>query len=383
VLRVTPAVMARPSAPICGAGFNIPQMEPCFGEEEAEAVAAYMRSGGWITEHRKTQEFEQAIADYTGARHCVVTNNGTVSLTLAALAAGIKPGDEVIVPNYTMIATPNSLLMIGAQPVLVDVDGPTLCLDIGKVAMAITPRTKAIILVAANGRFPPGGIGPFVELARANGLVLIEDAAQALGSRFPDGRHVGTAGLAGTFSFSTPKIVSTGQGGAVVTDDDDLARRLRRLKDFGRASGGNDLHDTIGYNFKFTDLQAVVGIEQMKKLDRRVRRKKEIWRAYARGLQGVRGIRLFAHDPELTTPWFIDAVCEHRELLQAHMRQLGIGTRPMYPPINQQPAFQYAGTHPVSDDIGLRGLWLPSAAQLSDSEVASITGAIREFYKRR
>lgn len=358
----------------------IPQVEPWFGEEEAEAVAAYMRSGGWITEFQQTRAFEQALAAYTGAKHCVVTNNGTISLTLAALALGVGAGDEVIVPNYTMIATPNAALMIGAKPVFVDVEPETLCMDLAAARAAITSRTKALMLVAANGRYPKAGVAAFVALCAEHGLALIEDSAQALGSFYPDGRHVGRAGAIGSFSFSMPKVISTGQGGALITDDDALAARLRKLKDFGRSGGGNDIHDSIGWNFKFTDLQAVVGLEQMKKLAWRVARKKAIWRAYAQELEGVAGITLFAHDLERTSPWFVDALCARRDALAAHLKAKGIGSRVMYPPINQQQAYAVVGDHPVSARVGREGLWLPSASQLRDEQIAAICAEIRAFY---
>lgn len=358
----------------------IMQMRPLFGEEEKKAICDYMDEDGFITEFKRTTRFEEMIAEYTGARHCIVVNNGTISLTLAALAVGVKAGDEVIVPNYTMIASPNAVLMFGAKPVFVDVERETLCMDIDKARAAITPRTKAIMLVSANGRYPAAGIAAFEELARSRGIELIEDSAQSLGSWYPDGRHVGRAGRVGSFSFSMPKIISTGQGGALITDDDEVARRLRRLKDFGRSGGGNDIHDSIGYNFKFTELQACIGIEQMKKVPARVARKREIWRRYQSGLQGVNGIRLFAHDLDRTTPWFIDSLAEQREGLMAHLKADNIGTRVMYPPINKQVAYNWPGHFPVSDEVGEKGLWLPSAVQLTDEEVDQVCGSIRAFY---
>ena len=356
------------------------QMRPLFGAEESRAVCEYMEEGGFLTEFRRTEQFERMIADYTGARHCVVVNNGTVSLTLAAMAVGVKAGDEVIVPNYTMIASPNSVLMFGAVPVFVDVERETLCLDIVRVEAAITSRTKAIMFVSANGRYPAGGVEAFERLARDRGLALIEDAAQSLGSFYPDGRHVGRAGSVGSFSFSTPKIISTGQGGALITDDDDIALHLRRLKDFGRSSGGNDIHDSIGYNFKFTELQAAVGIEQMKKLPIRVNRKKEIWSRYAEQLKNVAEVQLFAHDLKRTSPWFIDALVGRRSALMEHLKTRQIGTRVMYPPINKQKAYQLPGDHPVSNVVGEHGLWFPSAVQLTDGDIDRICDAIRVFY---
>jgi perosamine synthetase len=175
----------------------IPQMQPWFGEEEKAALAAYMDEGGFITEFKRTERFEQMIAEYTGTKHCIVVNNGTISLTLAALGLGITHGDEVIVPNFTMIATPNSVKMFGVEPIFVDVEPETLCVDICLVEAAITPRTKAIMLVAANGRYPKAGIAAFEQLAMKHGLYLIEDSAQARGSRYPDRRGRGQLFLFG------------------------------------------------------------------------------------------------------------------------------------------------------------------------------------------
>lgn len=361
----------------------IMQMRPWFGAEEKQAICEYMDEDGFVTEFRRTEQFERMIADFTGARHCIVVNNGTISLTLAALAVGVQAGDEVIVPNYTMIATPNSVQMFGAVPVFVDVEPQTLCLDIEAVRKAVTPRTRAIMLVSANGRYPAKGIAAFEALAEDLGLALIEDAAQSLGSRYPDGRHIGRAGRIGSFSFSAPKIISTGQGGALITDDDTLAQRIRRLKDFGRSGGGNDIHDSIGYNFKFTELQACIGIEQMKKLPSRIERKKALWRRYRDQLEGVSGIALFDHDLSCTAPWFIDArVDRGREQLIVHLKGNGIGTRVMYPPISTQKCYARPGDFPVAQDIGERGLWLPSYVQLSDSDVDRICAAIRTFYSK-
>lgn len=332
----------------------IMQMRPWFGAEEKQALCEYMDEDGFLTEFKKTAKFEQMIADFTGAKHCIVVNNGTISLTLAALAVGINAGDEVIVPNYTMIATPNSVKMFGAKPVFVDVERETLC--------------KA-------------GIEAFVNLCKEHNLALIEDSAQSLGSFYPNDKHIGTMGLVGSFSFSAPKIISTGQGGALITDNDEIAAKIRKLKDFGRSGGGNDIHDSIGYNFKFTELQACVGIEQMKKLESRIVRKKEIYRLYEKGLQGIKGIELFKQDLTCTVPWFYDSICDGRDELQEFLKQNNIGSRIMYPPINKQVAYQVSGEHKVSNLIGQKGLWLPSASQLTNEQIAYICEKIAEFYK--
>ena len=355
-------------------------MEPWFGQDETNEINAYLAEGGWMTEFRRTAKFEEQIAKYTGAKHCIVVNNGTISLTLAAIVCGIGYGDEVIIPNYTMIASPNSIKMIGAVPVFVDVEPETLCLDIALVEKAITSKTKAIMLVTANGRSPKAGIEAFVELAAKHGLKLIEDAAQSLGSFYPNGTHMGLMGEVGSFSFSAPKVISTGQGGALVTNNDEIATKLRKLKDFGRSGGGNDIHDSIGYNFKFTELQACLGVVQMEKLEWRVNRKKEILILFKTHLKSCSGIQFFEQNLQNTTPWFIDAKVEKRTELIEFLKSENIGTRIMYPPINRQIAYNVEGNFPVSEEIGNSGLWFPSASQLEDESILRICLAINNFY---
>lgn len=360
----------------------IPQMEPLFGVEEKNALAEYMDQGGFLTEFKRTTYFERQIAEFTGSKHCIVVNNGTISLTLAALALGLKADDEVIVPNYTMIATPNSIKLIGCKPVFVDVDLKTLCLDFELVKKAITNKTKAIMLVAANGRYPQFDIEEFISYANSRDIFVIEDAAQSLGSYFKDGQHIGTKGAIGSFSFSAPKIISTGQGGALITNDDDLNHKIRKLKDFGRSGGGNDIHETVGFNFKFTELQACVGIEQFKKLGSRVKRKKEIYTKYKKNLEGCMGINLFENNISFTTPWFIDGLVKNRKDLIAFLHEHNIGSRVMYPPINAQNAYAFKGSFPISEQVGKDGLWLPSSVQITDEEIDHICNVIKDFYKR-
>ena len=178
---------------------TIPQMEPWLGEEEAAAVNDYMRSGGWLMEHDKTRKFESIIAELY--RSVTLHRNRQRHRQSNAGGARLRvgPGDEVIVPNYTMIATANSVFMLGANPVFVDVEPETLCLDIDRTEAALTPKTRAIMLVTANGRYPRAGIEAFVDLADKHGLALIEDAAQSLGSHYPDGRHIGASAKSAAF----------------------------------------------------------------------------------------------------------------------------------------------------------------------------------------
>lgn len=359
----------------------ISQMEPWFDDEEAKAVYEYMNTGGWVTEFRKTFEFQDLIKAYTGAKHCFIVNNGTVSLSLMAMAAGIKAGDEVLVPNYTMVATPNALKMFGAEPKFIDVDPETLCISLNEIEKNITSKTKAVFLMNANGRYPLD-INEIVSYCEKKSLILLEDSAQALGSFYPDGVHQGRKGIAGSLSFSAPKIISTGQGGAIITDDDALAHKVSRLKDFGRSGGGNDIHETIGFNFKFTDVQAVIGIVQMGKLDWRVNRMKEIYARYKENLSSLDQLNFFSQDLDKTTPWFIDVKVENRDGLIAYLKANNIGTRVMYPPINKQQAYNEPGEHVVSNEIGVKGLWLPSSSKLSNNQIDYICDKIAYFYNR-
>ncbi len=357
---------------------RIAQMEPWFDEKEADALSAYMRSGGWVTEFKKTEEFEECICQFTGSRYCAIVNNGTVALSVALLALEVSPGDEVIVPDLSMIATANCAKMIGAKPVFVDVEPQTLCLDLDRVAEAVTPRTKAVIHVSFNGR--ANDLERLKAWCRSRGIGLLEDAAQSLGS-YSGGHHLGTVGDLGTFSFSAPKIITTGQGGAVITQDSKLAERVRRIKDFGRQQGGVDIHDTIGFNFKFTDIQAVIGIEQMKKLPSRVDRKKAIYDRYRRQLAGLSDIEWIETDLKTTTPWFIDIFTDAPEKLLAFLKVKGIGSRRIYPPIHSQKAYDRDGFYPVTERYSTRGLWLPSSAFLSDEDIDYTCAAVREFFE--
>ena len=359
----------------------INQMEPSFDEHEREALNQYLLSGGWGTEFKQTRTFENMIKDYTGAKHCWIMANGTVSLSAALMAVGVGVGDEVICPDYTMVATPNSAELIGAKSVFVDVERDTLCMDFEAMTKAVTARTKAVMLVSINGRYPKN-MQAFVDFCKDKGIHLIEDAAQSLGS-FCNGKHLGRYGEIGSFSFSAPKIITTGQGGALITDDDELADRIKKIRDFGRAAGGSDHYLTKGWNFKFSDFQGVIGIEQMKKLPARVQRKKEMGKLYDELLKDIPGVELIPTNYEDTAPWFFDILCERREELQAFLKQNNIGSRPFYPPLHAEPAYGYTDLHfPVTEEIAYKGLWLPSSIFITDDQIRYICSRIREFYSK-
>ena len=355
----------------------IPQMEPLVSAEDAQAVNAYLASGGWLTEFTQTREFERSIREYTGARHCVAAPSGTMALFLALKACGIGRDDEVIVPDLTMAATATSVILAGGKVVFADIEPQTLCLDLGRAEQMISARTKAVIFVSLNGR-SPAGLPAFVERCHQRGVKVIEDAAQSLGS-FNGGRHLGTIGDCGCFSFSSQKIVTTGQGGAVVTNDDRIASEMGLLRDFGRTHGGTDHYQSVGWNLKFTDLQAVVGLSQMGRIDAIVARKRRIFSMYREALAGIPGVSVPETDITSVTPWFVDVLVDARarSSLIAHLQANGVGSRVIYPALHGEPAFSVAGSFPVAEEISGRGLWLPSSLRLADEEIDRVCGLIR------
>jgi len=359
----------------------INQMEPVIGIEEQRAVNEYLKSGGWITEFRKTQELEESIARYTGAKYASMVTSGTIALGVALMARGIGLGDEVIVPDYTMIASANSVKLAGATPVFVDVDPTNLCLDIEKTKAAIGGKTKAIMVVSMNGRAPD--MRACKAIAKKHNLFLLEDSAQSLGSRF-GGKHLGMWGDAGIFSFSTPKIITTGQGGVVITNNKKLYDAIQKIKDFGRQVSGIDLHDTLGYNFKFTDIQAVIGIEQMKKLSGRVKRKKEMFVLYQRELEAVAEVEFIPTNLKDTAPWFADILVPagKRKGLIQHLKENDIGARQFYPAVHTQAPYKNTrGSFPNALDASRRGLWLPSSVRVTDREIVRVTRTIKSFFR--
>ena len=198
---------------------------------------------------------------------------------------------------------------------------------------------------------------------------------------FYKGTHIGRFGKIGSFSFSAPKIITTGQGGALITDDDELNDKIKKIRDFGREQGGSDHYLIKGWNFKFTDLQAVVGIEQMKKLSDRVLRKKKMGKLYDSMLANIQGVELIKTNYEDTSPWFFDILCERREELMEFLKDRGVGTRPFYPPLHSEPAYGHTGLHfPVTEEIAAKGLWLPSFISLTDKQIEYVCNSIKQFY---
>ncbi len=270
----------------------IPITKPLLGIEEEEAAAHSIRSG-WITQGPKVAEFERAVANYCGAKHAVAVSNCTTALHLALIVAGVGPGDEVICPSMSFIATCNSIRYTGATPVFAEVDSRTYNLDPSAAEAAITPRTRVILLVHQIGL--PADLDRLYEIAARHGLQVIEDAACAIGSRY-QGRAIGSHGDLVCFSCHPRKVITTGEGGMITTGNREYADRLRLLRQHGMSVSDTVRHSSrsvvteqyvcLGYNYRMTDIQAAVGVEQMKRLDGIVARRRELAARYTQALAG-------------------------------------------------------------------------------------------------
>jgi perosamine synthetase len=359
---------------------SIPWWNPQLAGDEYRLVQDVLDSG-YLNEGDVTARFECEVAQLLSVKHAVATTSGTAALFLALAAVGVTAGDEVLVPDITFIATANAVSLTGARPVLVDVDPQTLCIDPSKAAASITRRTRAIVPVHVSGR--AADMQAIMRLARAHDLSVIEDAAEAFLSK-TDGRLLGTFGAAGCFSFSPNKTITTGQGGMIVTNDDELVIRLRKLKDQGRpvrGTGGDDIHPSVGYNFKLTNLQAAVGIGQLSRLHDRLARMRQIYRRYADGLSGVPGIKLLPFATETgESPQWTDALVERRDELDGYLASRRAMCRRFWFPLHQQAPYKLPDDKfPVSSQVGPHAIWLPSAFTITDTEVDMVCHYIREL----
>lgn len=336
----------------------------------------------FLNDGEVTDQFAETIAKLVGARFGVGVTSGTAAIYLSLMALDVGHGDEVIVPDITFVATANAVWMTGAVPVLADVAAETLNLDVKAMEAAITSRTKAVVPVHVSGR--AADIEKIVTIARSHGIAVVEDAAEGFCSRFKN-RCLGTFGQTGCFSFSPAKMITTGQGGAIVTNDEAIFHRLRELKDQGRpvrGTGGDDVHDSIGFNFKLTNLQAAVGLGQLEKLKTRMERVRRTYSIYRDELDGVSGIRILPFNIESgEQPQWVDALAERRDELDNFLAKNGAGCRRFWFPLHTQKPYLRDEKHfPVSTKVGKQAIWLPSAFQMTDDNVRSVCQLITKFY---
>jgi perosamine synthetase len=372
---------------------RIPVFAPSLGPEETELALDCLRSGLISgTGGDYIGRFEGTWAGYCGRRHGVAVANGSVALDLALDCLGLPPGAEVILPSFTIVSCLAAVLRAGARPILVDSDPLTGCLDVTKIERVVTPRTRAVLVVHIYGH--PVDMDPVLALADRHGLAVIEDAAEAHGAEYLTGRAGGAAawrrcgsfGAMSTFSFYANKPVTTGEGGMVLTDDEQLAARLRSRRNlgFGRR---RFFHEELGWNFRLTNLQAAIGCAQVGKIDEVVRRKREIAAGYRRRLEHLDHLELPHEAAWARSIYWMYAVvlrdtapCDAAELA-ARLDGREIETRPFFLGMHEQPVCRRMGlfareSHPVAERLARRGLYLPSGLDLSGADLDRVAAAV-------
>lgn len=371
----------------------IPVNEPLLNGNELKYLAECIETGWISSEGPFVRKLEDGMAAVGGQRHGIAVTNGSAALDLAVAALGIGPGDEVILPTFTIISCAAAVTRAGATPVVVDCDPPTWNMDPTQIEDRITPRTRAIMVVHIYGL--PVDMDPVMDIAQRHGLKIIEDGAEQIGqvyrstkSRAP--RLIGSFGDIATFSFYPNKHVTTGEGGMVLTSDDALAERCRNLRNlcFGRRR--RFVHEELGWNFRMSNLQAAVGVAQMERLPRTLEKKRQIGVWYNELLADVADLeRLPARtDYAENIYWVYGVVLKNSVPLDAEeamerMRTKGIGTRPFFWPMHEQPVFRKVGLFrgvscPVAERIARRGFYVPSGIALTRDQAEKVAEALRQ-----
>jgi perosamine synthetase len=368
----------------------LPVAAPIIGALEIEYVTDAVKSG-WVSSiGAYIEKFETAFAEYIGVKHGVSVSNGTVALHLALHALGIGPGDEVIIPDLTFAATAHAVMQTGAQPVLVDIERDTWCLDPIAVERALSSATKAIMPVHLFGH--PADMNAIERIASDNNLFVIEDAAEAHGAEV-NGRRVGSLGNVGAFSFYGNKVITCGEGGMLTTNDDELASRLRFLKDHGMSKERRYFHTELAFNYRLTNLQAALGYAQMSQIEKFVQKRRQIFEWYREALQGIDGINLnVERQGYRNIYWMVSLVLDEslsitRDELAARLKSEGIDSRPFFVAMSQLPHLTSlrrvgaeAGVNSVSRDVSQRGISLPSGCSLTETQVARVASTIRGIF---
>jgi len=367
----------------------IPVCEPFLSGKELEYVADCLKTK-WISSKGKyIEQFEQKFADYCGCKYGVSTTSGTTALHLALASLEIGPGDEVIVPTFTMISTVFAVVYTGAKPVLVDSEPETWNIDVTKIEDKITERTRAIMPVHIYGH--PCDMNPIMEIAERHNLYVIEDAAEAHGAEYK-GKKVGGIGHIGCFSFYANKIITTGEGGMIVTNDELIAGKAGSLKDLAFSKERRFLHTDLGFNYRMTNIQAAIGLAQFEKIDELRERRRKNAHLYNSLLRDIKGIKLPPEKEWAKNVYWMysilikDEFGMRRDELMSKLGQKGIETRSFFIPMHQQPVFHKLGlfnreSYPVAQELSRKGLYLPSGSGLKEEQVDYICSVVRETYK--
>lgn len=371
---------------------RIPIASPQLGQLETEYVTQALRAGEISgTTGSFLRRFERDFAAYCGCAHGIATSNGTTALHLALASLGIGPGDEILVSTLTFMSSFFAVIYLGATPVPIDVEGDTWNLNPDLFEGLITPRTKAIVVVHLFGN--PANMGPILKFARKHQLLVIEDAAEAHGALYK-GRKVGSLGDVGCFSFFANKIVTTGEGGMVTTNNPDIALRMRSLRSLAYGSERKFMHTGVGFNYRMTNLQAALGCAQLERIDEVIENKRRIARLYAKQLSGLPELQLPVEKPYARNVfWMYHIVLrglsrDERDAVIRDLSERGIETRPAFIPYNQQEIFvQKNMTHPdacpVANRIADSGLYLPSYPSLTENEVQYVSCQLKDVLHYR
>lgn len=365
----------------------IPVSEPSITQKEIDYVSDAVKSG-WVSSlGYYINEFEKKFAQFVNAKYAITVSNGTAAFHLALVTLGIKKGDEVIIPDLTFVATANAVAYTGATPVMVDVDGETWCIDPESIKKSINHKTKAIAPVHLYGY--PADMDAINKIAKEHNISVIEDAAEAHGTEY-NGQKVGAIGDLGIFSFYGNKIITTGEGGMITTNNKELYEKAIFLRDHAMSKEKRYWHEEIGYNYRITNMQAALGLAQLERIQELIDKKREIFSWYKELLSNVSGIRL---NPEgigiKNVYWMNCLVLEDedlvvsRDVLIKKLKEHGIDTRPFFYPISEMPMYQNSGVcnNPISKKLAEKGLNLPSSAILEKEDVEYICETIKTIFK--
>jgi perosamine synthetase len=355
---------------------------PDVGEKEIQYVNEAVKSTFISSIGPFIQKFEESFSKFCGAKFGIATTSGTTALHLALAAVGVKQGDEVIIPDLTMIATPNSVMYCGAKPVVVDSEPHTWNIDPEKIEEKITDRTKVIMPVHLYGH--PCDMDLILEIARKHDLIVIEDAAEAHGAEYK-GKRIGSFGDIACFSFYSNKIIACGEGGMVVTNNEEWAGRLRKLKDHAFEKEKRFWHKEVGFNYRMSNIHAAIGLAQMERANEFVNIRRSNAAHYNSLLKNVKGITLPPEEPwAKNVYWMYSILIENnfgmsRDELATALREAGIDSRTFFYPVHTQPAyssFYPNGSYPIAEELSRKGLNLPSGNTLTKAEIEEVVQAI-------
>ena len=373
----------------------IPVNEPLLNEQAIKYVEECVRTGWVSSAGRFITEFEAQWAAYCERRYGIAVSNGTVALQLAVACLGLKPGDEMIMPTFTIISCALAVIYNGGVPVLVDANPHTWCMDVSQVESKVSPRTRAIMPVHIYGH--PVDMDPLLDLADKYGLTIVEDAAEVHGAEYLSGRNgshpvwrrCGSFGTLSCFSFYANKLITTGEGGMVLTDDSQLAEKARSLRNLCFQPDRRFYHEELGFNFRLTNLQAALGLAQLERMDEIIAHKRWIGQEYNRRLKDIKGLQLPAEEPwARSVYWMYGVVLSEGTGLDAvqfaqRLRERGVETRPFFLGMHEQPVFHQSGLflnehYPVSERLARQGLYIPSGMALTDKQLVQVCDAVHE-----